>query len=89
MKIMIKRKNTIGRQVPASGWIGLVAGLGLLWVTTYVILPWGQGLPYVRPIMEAITAADVDAGTYWYTQSEETALAQSYVESAIGQHTNN
>lgn len=64
-------------------WLGLAAGLGTIWVMGYVILPWSQTLGPIRPIMTIITDADIDAGTYWYTQSEETALAQMYVRNVI------
>ncbi len=49
----------------------------------FVILPWGQTLPHIRPIMDKIAEANIDAGTYWYTQSEETARAQMYVRNTI------
>lgn len=65
------------------GWFGLAAGLGFIWVMAYVVLPFGQTLPYIQPVMRAIADADVDAGTYWYTQSEETAVGQMYVRSAL------
>lgn len=65
------------------GWIGLFVGLGLLWMLTYVVLPWSKTLPYIQPVMQAIDASDIDAGAYWYTQSEETAIAQMYVGHAI------
>jgi hypothetical protein len=64
-------------------WLGLAFGLGLLWAAIYIVLPWGQTLPYIQPIMQAIEESDIDAGTYWYTQSEETAQAQMYVRHAI------
>lgn len=68
------------------GWIGLAAGLALLWSAAYIILPWGSTLPGIQPIMQAIEASNIDAGTYWYTQSEETAIAQVYVRNAIRKH---
>lgn len=76
------------KQMPAGrkklwAWIRLGLGLGLMWLMAYVILPWGQTLPHIRPIMETISAADIDAGAYWYTQSEETARAQMFVRNAI------
>jgi hypothetical protein len=64
-------------------WIGLAAGLALIWTVAYVILPWGNKLPYIEPIMQAIEVSGIDAGAYWYTQSEETAVAQMYVRHAI------
>jgi hypothetical protein len=65
------------------GWFGLLAGLALLWVLITVVLPWGQEQPGLGPIMAAIKASDVDVGTYWYSQSEQTAVAQNYVRNAL------
>ena len=71
------------RKPTLRGWLGLAAGLGLLWVTAYVILPWGNQLPYIQPIMQAIEDSEIDAGTYWYTQSEETAVATMFVQNTL------
>jgi hypothetical protein len=43
-------------------WLGLAAGLALLWTVAYVILPWGNKLPYIEPIMQAIEVSGIDAG---------------------------
>jgi hypothetical protein len=67
-------------------WMMLALGLGLVWVMAHVVLPWGQRLPAIGPIMDIIEQADIDAGAYWYTQSEETARAQMYVRHAIRQY---
>lgn len=64
-------------------WLGLAAGLALIWTVAYVILPWGNKLSFIAPIMQAIEVSGIDAGAYWYTQSEETAIAQMYVRHAI------
>jgi hypothetical protein len=66
------------------GWFGLTMGLAAIWVMAYVVLPWGNRLPLIAPIMQAIQVSGIDAGAYWYTQSEETAVAQMYVRHAIG-----
>lgn len=71
------------KQGGLSGWFRLAAGLALIWTMAYVILPWGSKLPVIAPIMQAIADSDIDAGAYWYTQSEETAVAQMYVRHAI------
>jgi hypothetical protein len=65
------------------GWLGLTLGLSLIWTMAFIVLPWAQRLPHVRPIMDTIAEANIDAGTYWYTQSEETARSQMYVRHAI------
>jgi hypothetical protein len=64
-------------------WLALAFGLSLLWAVTYIVLPWGQTLPYIQPIMQVIKESDINASTYWYTQSEETAMAKMYVRHAI------
>ncbi len=76
-------KGSITPKRCLRGWLSLAVGLGLLWTATYIVLPWGQTLPYIQPIMKAIKESDINAGTYWYTQSEETALAKMYVRHAI------
>lgn len=78
-----KKAMETNRGTTLRGWLGLAAGLGLLWVTAYVILPWGNQLPYIQPIMQAIETSDIDAGAYWYTESEETAIAQVFVQHAL------
>jgi hypothetical protein len=66
----------------ACAWLKLALGLAVIGLLAFVVLPWGQTLPVIRPIMETIAEANIDAGTYWYTQSEETARAQMYVRNA-------
>jgi hypothetical protein len=75
--------GVVTRCGPLRALLGMAIGLGLLWAAIYIVLPWGQTLPYIQPIMQAIEESDIDAGAYWYTQSEETALAQMYVRHAI------
>jgi hypothetical protein len=66
-----------------SGWLRLGLGLGVVWVLAYILLPWASGLSPVRPIMEALAESGADPTLYFYTQSEETALAQMYVRNAL------
>jgi len=80
----IVQKPDSPRRGRLRGWFGLAMGLAAIWIMTYVVLPWGNRLPLVAPIMHAIETSNIDAGTYWYTQSEETAVAQMYVRHAIG-----
>jgi hypothetical protein len=85
MKNSISKSDTgsTARQGSLRAWLALALGLGLLWAVTYIVLPWGQTLPYIQPIMQVIKESDINAGTYWYTQSEETAMAKMYVRHAI------
>lgn len=66
-----------------SGWLRLCAGLGAIWILAYVVLPWGAGLRFVRPVMDVLAASGAEATHYFYTQSEETAVAQMYVRNTL------
>jgi hypothetical protein len=66
-----------------SGWFRLFAGLGAVWILAYVLLPWVSGLAAVRPVMEVLEEAGGDATAYFYTQSEQTALAQMHVRNVL------
>jgi hypothetical protein len=67
-------------------WLLLAMGLGLIWALAFAALPLGRCLPAVGPVMDAIDRADIDAGAYWYTQSEETARAQMFIKNATRRH---
>ena len=58
-------------------------GLAVFWVLVFVVLPLGQRLPLIKPVMEIIVESGVDAGAYFYTQSEETAYAVMYVNHTV------
>lgn len=66
-----------------QGWLRLAVGIGLIWIATYIVLPWCQTLPYIRPVMQVIKESDIHTTAYWYTQLEETAIGQMYVQHSI------
>ncbi|MCW7755260.1 hypothetical protein OOT00_14835 [Desulfobotulus sp. H1] len=67
----------------SKGITQLLTGIAGLWLLIALVLPWMQTLPVIRPIMDIIVAADLDANQYFYTQSEETFMAQSHVRSSL------
>lgn len=77
------KMKTSHAEIQLRPWLKLGMGLGLIWIMAYVVLPWGQTLPHIRPVMSAMEKADINAADYWYTQSEETARAQMFVRNAI------
>jgi hypothetical protein len=72
-----------GRGGSLRGWMRLGLGVAALWLLTFVVLPLGQRLPVVEPVMQAIIKADIKATQYWYTQSEETAYSAMYVRHTL------
>ncbi|MFO7728622.1 MAG: hypothetical protein R6X11_09870 [Desulfonatronovibrio sp.] len=62
-----------------------VAGALMIWLLIFVVLPWAQKLPLIKPIMEIITEADLDTNQYFYTQSEETYQAGPQIKFLLDQ----
>ncbi|TWI67240.1 hypothetical protein LZ24_02774 [Desulfobotulus alkaliphilus] len=71
------------KQKKLPGIARLITGVAGFWIAVALVLPWMQTLPVIRPIMDIIIAADLDANQYFYTQSEETFAAQSHMRSGI------
>jgi hypothetical protein len=65
------------------GWLGLAIGLAAMWFFTFVALPGIHQLPLIKPVMDVIAESGVDAGSYWYTQLEETAEGSMYVRNTL------
>jgi hypothetical protein len=72
-----------GKGKTLRGWMQLGLGVAALWLLTFVVLPLGQRLPVVEPVMQAIVKADIKATQYWYTQSEETAYSAMYIRHTL------
>jgi hypothetical protein len=83
---MTRRENDSpdrGGSATWRGWLGLGIGLAAIWLITFVILPGIQRLPLIKPVMEIIAESGVNAGSYWYTQLEETADGSMYVRNTL------
>lgn len=83
MRIDTASPMPTGASSKARGLMGLGLGILAFWLLTYVVLPAGQKLPVVKPVMDVLIAEDVDAGSYWYTQSEETAVGAMYIKNTL------
>lgn len=60
-------------------------GLAMIWMFMFMVLPWAQTLPVIKPIIDIISEADIDANQYFYTQSEETYQAGSRIQFRLEQ----
>jgi hypothetical protein len=76
-------KESSRKRAGWRGWLGMGMGIAALWFLVFVALPLGQRLPLVAPIMQIIAEADINAGSYWYTQSEETTQGAMHVRNAL------
>jgi hypothetical protein len=60
-------------------------GVAMIWMFMFMVLPWAQTLPVIKPIIDIISEADIDANQYFYTQSEETFQAGSRIRFSLDQ----
>jgi len=60
-------------------------GVAMIWMFMFVALPLAKTLPVIKPIMDIITEADIDANQYFYTQSEETFQAGPHIQFRLEQ----
>lgn len=54
----------------------LLLSMALIWIFIFVIAPWIQKLPYVKPLADYIEENDIDAGALYYTEVEEFSEAE-------------
>lgn len=63
-------------------WLGLLFGFFLVWVFMFIIAPWIERAPAVRPLTRFIEDTGIDAGALYYTEIDETADAEMYLHDA-------
>ena len=74
-----------GRRKPPSlgGWPGLILGLALLLLFIFVIVPFWNDLPGVKPLADYIEESGIDAGALYYTEVEETGEAETHMRTTF------
>ena len=64
-------------------WLGLFFGFFLVWIFMFVIAPWIQESPAVRPLADFIEETGIDAGALYYTEVEEASEAELHMRHAL------
>lgn len=64
-------------------WCRLALGIGVLGLVIFLVLPWVQTLPGIRPVMDVIAEEDIDANVYFYTGSDEVVRAERHVRQVL------
>lgn len=57
-------------------WVYLFTCFFLIWVFIFIIAPYVEKLPVVKPIAEFIENSGIDAGALYYTEVEEAGVAE-------------
>lgn len=75
-----------GRQRPSGilrRWSALLLGIVLVWLFMFVIAPWIQKSPSVKPLADFIEESGIDASALFYTEVEEASEAELYMRSTL------
>ncbi|HAK61129.1 MAG TPA: hypothetical protein DCO77_12250 [Nitrospiraceae bacterium] len=75
-----------GRQRPSGmlrRWSTLLFGIVLVWLFMFVIAPWIQKSPSVKPLADFIEESGIDASALFYTEVEEASDAELYMRSTL------
>ncbi len=75
-----------GRQRPSGifrKWAALLFGVFLIWLFMFVIAPWIQKSPSVKPLADFIEESGIDASALFYTEVEEASDAELYMRSTL------
>lgn len=64
-------------------WAGLFFGLFLIWVFMFVIAPWVEKWPSVKPIADFVEETGINASGLYYTDVEETSEAELNLRSTF------
>jgi hypothetical protein len=64
-------------------WGGLFLYMFLIWAFIFIIAPWIQELPSVKPLAEFIEESGIDASALYYTEVEEASEAELHMRSTI------
>jgi hypothetical protein len=89
MEIAVSRKierKLDGHHSPSNSilrWIALLLCFSLVWVFMFVIAPWIETFPMVKPLTEFIEESGIDASALYYTEVEEASEAELNMRSTM------
>ncbi|MBC7357189.1 MAG: hypothetical protein H5U10_01495 [Desulfacinum sp.] len=67
----------------ATGWIKLAVGVFFIWLFMFVIGPWLQKAPSVKPLAQFIEESGIEATAFYYTEVEQTGDAEVDIRSTF------
>jgi hypothetical protein len=56
----------------------LLLGFALVWAFMFIVAPWIEESPAVKPLAQFIQDTGIDASALYYTEIDETAEAEMY-----------
>lgn len=64
-------------------WAAFFFGLFIIWLFMFVLAPWLQQSPAVKPLALFIAERGIDASALYYTEVEEASLAETQMRSTM------
>jgi hypothetical protein len=85
--IISKENAAFGNTPEGAGmpqrWARLCIGIFILWLLMAYVAPWGRQTAMFRPMMDLIEERGIKATSYYYTDSEEFAEAETQITHSL------
>jgi len=75
--------NIVNFPIVWTRWLAFVAGLIAIWFFVFGLAPFIQRFAPVNTVHEYIEQRDIDATTLFYTETDEFAEAELYLQNAM------
>ena len=82
-KVKASFRNTRQEAGWLQRWARLFIGVFILWLLMAYVAPWGRQTAMFRPIMDLIEERGIKATSYYYTDIEEFAEAETQVTHSL------
>jgi hypothetical protein len=64
-------------------WLKLLVGIAALWFFTYVVGPFFDNLPWIKPVTSFIDDSGINAPAFYYTGVEEVGEAVNSIRNSL------
>lgn len=68
---------------PVRRWAAFAAGIFLIWLFMFVIAPWLQRSPAIKPLADFVNESGINASALYYTGVEEVGDADMNIRSTM------
>lgn len=66
-----------------KSWFKLCIGIAALWFLTYVVGPFVDNLPWIKPAVTFIDDSGINAPAFYYTGVEEVGDAEVFIRNSL------
>jgi len=66
-----------------KSWLKLFIGIAALWFLTYVVGPFVDNLPWIKPATSFIDDSGINTPAFYYTAVEEVGDAEAFIRNSL------